>query len=324
MCGQRIRKEGLKEKNYLSLEKIKTFFNDMPEYLKVYLWGGEPLLHPKFREIVVFFLEKKSQITINTNGLLLDKYLLFLANAPLDTLIVSLDGLGEIHDTIRNYKGLFARIEKSLKEYIAILHKNKRNTNVVINFVVQPENYLTMPVFCEEIKSWDIKAISIDFLYLVDPDLARQFRKKTLRLYKKDIVSWKSYTKTKDNMFNYEILSGTYHDLMNKYGYFIRQRKENYIVNEENLRIFHEKPGILLPRLYKAPWKNENTPCRKLKESISVDSNGNIVICPDLPDTIIADIENYKFSDFYDLSKFNLIGLDKGYSALCCRCSHRN
>ncbi|MCP3660222.1 MAG: radical SAM protein [Bacteroidetes bacterium] len=324
MCGQRIRGEGLEKKHFMDIKHMKSFFSNIPKDLYAYLWGGEPLLHPNLVEIIEFFLEKETKIAINTNGLLLDEYIDFLSNRPIETLIVSLDGLGDLHDEIRGFPGLFNKVEKSLKKYIELIRHKKPKTEVVINFVVQPENYLTLPEFCREIKSWDVDTICINFLLLVDPKLGEKFREKTLKLYKKDICSWEAYQKNKSNMFDYKLLSEIYCQIIDEHGYFIRNRKENFRINEENLRVFHERPDILLPTLRPDPWDIINTPCDRIEEALVVDDTGNILICPDFLDTVIGNIKDDCFEDFLDLSKYNLLGLDKRYEAICYRCSHRN
>jgi SynChlorMet cassette radical SAM/SPASM protein ScmF len=74
----------------------------------VKLTGGEPLLHPQFRELIRLIGEEGIRIMIETNGTLIDDDLaVFLKGAPQVSFIsVSLDGVtAEAHETIRGVPG---------------------------------------------------------------------------------------------------------------------------------------------------------------------------------------------------------------------------
>jgi len=323
MCGQRIRKEGIFSKKFIDIELIKKFFKDMPKNLKVYLWGGEPLLHPDFKEIVKFFVSRKSKVIVNTNAYILDQYINFFVKNPIETLIISLDGLYETHDLIRRKTGVFNTVKKALLKYIDEMRKlNKKNT--VINFTVLPENYLQMESFCTEVKSWDIYAVTMNFLILVDNKAGTKFRKDITAKYKKDISSWLGYSGNYTNKFNYKKLSDICNKVINEHGYFIRWSNENFCIDEENLKTYYEKPDAMLENIIPLTCNPINKPCSKIKDSIVVDYNGNIVICPDFPDTIIGNIKQNKFEDFYDKEIYDKYGLDKEYKAICYRCRHRS
>ncbi len=74
------------------------------------LTGGEPLLHPRFREIVSLLASRKLKIMMETNGTLLDAGLArFLREADaFGTVSVSVDGASaSTHDAMRGVKGSF-------------------------------------------------------------------------------------------------------------------------------------------------------------------------------------------------------------------------
>ncbi len=322
-CGQRVRKEGSGVKNYLRLDKIILFFSDIPEGLKVYLWGGEPLLHPQFQQIVAFFLDKKATIAVNTNGFLLEKYIEYFCSVPLNTLVVSLDGLGEIHDKIRGNNGLFDRVEKALKNYISLTRRGNFRRSVVINFTIFPENYLNMQEFCDVIKGWDVDSINFNFPILVNEGLGMEFKEFVFKYFGKNFTSWEGYIGNYKNEFDYAKFANICNNLINKHGYFLRWSNENILLNDENLRLYYENTDVLLPSMRKYPCLAKNAPCRMLLRGLAVDATGNIVTCPDFPDTVIGNIEKDKFEDFYDAQRYNLYGLNEEYRAPCYRCLHR-
>jgi SynChlorMet cassette radical SAM/SPASM protein ScmF len=76
----------------------------------VKLTGGEPTLHPQFRQLVSLIAEAGLRITIETNGTLIDAGLAaFLKQEPLVSFIsVSVDGAtAETHDALRGVPGSY-------------------------------------------------------------------------------------------------------------------------------------------------------------------------------------------------------------------------
>ncbi len=73
------------------------------------LWGGEPLLHPDFEEIVRHAHELGLHTNLVTNGFLLEKKLAPVARY-IDRVSISLDLPSPKHDELRKIPGLFAAI----------------------------------------------------------------------------------------------------------------------------------------------------------------------------------------------------------------------
>jgi SynChlorMet cassette radical SAM/SPASM protein ScmF len=78
----------------------------------VKLTGGEPTIHPQFRELVTLIAKAELDIKMETNGTLIDDDLAeFLKQTPEVSFIsVSVDGsTAEIHDALRSVPGSFKR-----------------------------------------------------------------------------------------------------------------------------------------------------------------------------------------------------------------------
>ncbi len=80
----------------------------------VRLSGGEPVLHPDFPAIVAAAARRGLQVSINTNGLYTSRIRRQLADLPIATFLVSLDGLQAANDTIRG-AGVFARASDTIR-----------------------------------------------------------------------------------------------------------------------------------------------------------------------------------------------------------------
>ena len=96
---------------------IKRLYSDARRagFLGLSIWGGEPLLHPDFDEIVHHAREVGLITHMVTNGFLLERRM--DAVVPyVDRICISLDHPSSLHDEIRGIRGLFDRIVASTRE----------------------------------------------------------------------------------------------------------------------------------------------------------------------------------------------------------------
>jgi len=112
------------------------------------LTGGEPFLRPNLRDFILglFSLPRIELVTITTNGMLTERVLAavepILSSIPRGqtfSMSISLDGVGELHDTIRGVPGAFANVERTIERLKKV---RERHPNLVLrsNAVIQPEN----------------------------------------------------------------------------------------------------------------------------------------------------------------------------------------
>jgi radical SAM protein with 4Fe4S-binding SPASM domain len=94
----------------LDWEQMKGVVDDLSAYEipSLLLSGGEPLIHPRFFDLVDYASSKDLKLTISTNGTLIDpEKAARLKEAEVAYVGISLDGIGEVHDTFRGKKGAF-------------------------------------------------------------------------------------------------------------------------------------------------------------------------------------------------------------------------
>ena len=113
----------------LTFDQIRRLAESAPQFDKLWLSGGEPLMRDDLVEIVQLFYRNNGIKTVNfpTNGLLADRVVTEvkrLADSCPKLAIhlnFSLDGLGEVHDRIRGVPGGFDRtiaaIERSTQAF---------------------------------------------------------------------------------------------------------------------------------------------------------------------------------------------------------------
>lgn len=98
-------------KGQLPTEAIKKLYTDARRegFVGLSIWGGEPLLHKDFDEVVAHARGLGLTTHIVTNGFLLERKLDAVVSS-IDRVCISLDHPSTAHDEMRGIKGLFARI----------------------------------------------------------------------------------------------------------------------------------------------------------------------------------------------------------------------
>lgn len=101
-------------KNELTSDEWLKVLKSIPKPAFVGFTGGEPLLHPGFRDIIRH-VSGRLPFTVNTNGLLLDDDMLGeLIECGVSNISISIDGFADLHDKSRKKLGLFDHIVKRI------------------------------------------------------------------------------------------------------------------------------------------------------------------------------------------------------------------
>lgn len=111
--------------DYLSVDHLRSAIHGaLPLGLRsLKLTGGEPLLHPQFREVVQLATDNTLAITIETNGTLVDERMAqFLKEkAPKASMSVSVDGAdAKTHEALRGVKGCFDLALAGIRNLVAV------------------------------------------------------------------------------------------------------------------------------------------------------------------------------------------------------------
>ena len=103
----------------------------------VTITGGEPLMHPRFREMVMAVRRHGFQLAVLTNGHLIDQSMaVLLRNAKF--VQVSLDGDEAAHDAVRG-EGDYQRVMAAIRTLRAA------RANPMVSFTAHAQNYRALP-----------------------------------------------------------------------------------------------------------------------------------------------------------------------------------
>jgi len=138
--------------------------------------GGEPFIHKGLFEVVAEARARGMGVNITTNGTLVERRWVELVASGVDSLSISVDGLSEVHDTLRGQPGCHGRTWKALER----LRRDGR-VGLSIYFVVTRANVHQLVEVYEQARAL---GVGFDFwpvndaeeLYLVTEEHQRLYR----------------------------------------------------------------------------------------------------------------------------------------------------
>lgn len=140
MCYVRLSPEEMKRHGRIrTLEEWKNLVGQMVDdgVLFLQLTGGEPLLHPGFKDLYTYMRSKGVIVTINTNGTLIDEqWADFFAADPPRRINITL--YGKDNDTYERLCHLPKGFDRAMRG-IRLLHE--RGVDVKMNGSITKENY---------------------------------------------------------------------------------------------------------------------------------------------------------------------------------------
>ena len=133
--------KGLKPEE-LTVSDIEKMAKNIGPLIQLSLTGGEPFLRKEFLQIAEILIMNTSPlyVTVPTNGSLSERiyefyeYLLPKYKETYFRLVLSIEGIGEEHDQLRDVKGSFEKIKKSF-ELLYPLKKKYKNLVIDSNSV---------------------------------------------------------------------------------------------------------------------------------------------------------------------------------------------
>jgi len=133
------------DRNYrgeLSFDEGKALIDDLAEFGSpvILFSGGEPLIRPDILDLIRYAAGKGLRAVVSTNGTLITaKLAAQLKEIGLSYVGISLDGLEEVHDAFRGFRGTFARVMNAIKNCQDV------GLKVGLRFTINRRNFQDIP-----------------------------------------------------------------------------------------------------------------------------------------------------------------------------------
>jgi MoaA/NifB/PqqE/SkfB family radical SAM enzyme len=128
--------------------------------------GGEPLLWPPLNELTVFFTEQLGlRVSTTTNGTTLGSPVVrehLLAHYA--ELTVSVDGIGNVHNTLRGWPGGYQALRESVTWLAEAKRSRGRGPLLRANVILMRQTIASFEELCRELAGWGIAEITFNQL----------------------------------------------------------------------------------------------------------------------------------------------------------------
>ena len=314
MCGQ-WGSQGTAEtkniKDFLRMERLREIVDEAAPYgPEIYVWGGEPTLHPDFGEFITYLKKKKLICTINTNGVLLKRFCNVFIDSNVDSLDISLMGNREVHDRVVQMPGTFDLVMKGLEHLHEIGKGNRPLVKVIIT--LNGDNIDAVEPLLEHIDQHPAIDMSIIQLgWFVPQQSGEIYSERMQREFGINAPSWQ--------------------------GFRSDTTRERAVVSMELIRRIREKgnyrkPVLLFPAIATSAVRSYFTKyedrlgynkCWSLYRELDIRHNGDVVMCGDFPDLVVGSVLRQKVKEIWQgetLNDFRRSITERGLLSICNRC----
>jgi MoaA/NifB/PqqE/SkfB family radical SAM enzyme len=302
MCGQL---SDTRRGHILPAEILRRYFSEKTlSNTRVYLWGGEPLLHPELESIIRFFKTRGATVAINTNGYRMEHIASALVDAGMDRIIFSLDGLdSKTHDSVRGYPGAHEQVIKNLRLILNLRGQNG-SPLIRINFVVLPINYEQIPRVVDWAKNEGVYKVHFQLPMFLHEIQLKKYAAFVAEYYGHGIRNYRAFVQSFSKI-DYQLLSDIMALVRKQHSDIAQFYPYQYLAPDE-LHQYFETPNTLT-----------NCFCNMSEGRIAIDTSGQIVLCPDFPDIVSEEgLDNPAFAP--QSQQVNV----RGKLSICNRCCH--
>ena len=309
-----------KGEELMTLEDWKTLIDDIVKKHwnpLLLLTGTEPFLYHDVGNLIEYIVAKGLRLHITTNGTLLSRYadqLVYLCKRP-DSIdiTISLDGIGEVHDTIRGIRGTFDRAIESLKKLSEKKRENGQKwPEVSICYTISNYNCHHMGEFVQWFynKDFDLKSITFSHLWFKDEAIVKKHNDSYGELFP---VKQENLTGLDIAAIPMESVHSQLRSIRESSRHLpfsiVEHPKLTY--EEANKYYFKTAEGVFYDRCL-APWRN-----------VAITPRGEVIITPMCFDYPLGNVKKDAFSHIWNdtpLKTFRRKLKNAGSYPACVRC----
>jgi len=297
MCGQwgpvgnasRLNADTLRQQ--MALPELQAILDQAVSWRPgmIYLWGGEPFLHPDLLDLVAYIRRKGLYCLVTTNGTRLVETADELVSHGLHTLRVSLDGPPEIHDRIRGRPGTFAQAV----EGIGAVRKAKESRGaawplVEIFCTISPSNYGCLEALVDQLEPVGVDAITFGHMMHVPQHVGERHQRLFRQLFDVEALAWRGFAQ--------DVTGMDANALMETVGR-LQRRPAPFPINFEpplrsleDIPTYYQDPSLLFPEKHcRGPWL-----------WAEIHPNGDLSFCDEYPDYIVGNVLQDGFAQVWN------------------------
>jgi len=302
----------------LSLGLLKRLVDELPWVSKgIFLYGGEPLLHPDVIPFIRYATQKQKHCSMVTNGTFLAKQAAGLVRSGLKELAVSLDGTEASNDQYRGKGSYQAAIEGIRAIRLERDRLGKSLPKIVTAYTLLPDNAKELPALVPRVKEAGADCIYVSRLNFLTRDMGQAHEHALRTLFQIEALSWQAFYRTEElgDPRNVKALIEEVKSSPELAGFTILEEPGSHWTSDDWCRYYRD-PAYVLP---------SNRSCRFPWDAMCVCPNGDVVTCPDFPDYVAGNLHRQSFSAIWNgekMRQFRRSLAKYGRLPICSICCH--
>lgn len=284
---------------------------------RLYLWGGEPLCHNEFDRIADLLKDDPREVSICTNGILIDKNLDSIIKISPDLeLLIGIEGFEQDHDAIRG-KGTFRKTLDNIKLLLVLREHGEFNGKISIHTVINDSmigNLYNLLEFYEQNR--------VDLVLLCFPWYLSAHTSNKMDAYICEKFNW---------LINMEGGKKSWH----AFKYRLAQENIEALIHEIekiNQRVWkiriRYQPGLELDEIEDFITGNERpgqrmTKCLAISTRMDVTPEGKVLACKHFDEFKVGDLNWQELKEIWSCEVFEKIRetIDSGLMPVCSKCN---
>jgi radical SAM protein with 4Fe4S-binding SPASM domain len=308
-----------RQKAELDMEIVESVLRvTAPMRSKLFLWGGEPLMHTKFAEVAELLERYPRTVNMCTNGLLfkrkLDDMLRIGENL---NLLVSLDGLGKDHEALRG-KNTFKRTMENIQMMLDLQREGRFKGELSLSCMVSHVTVGKMYEFMEWAEGLGVNTVYFQFPWYISPEVAGHMDE----VYEKSFAWLKPATHTNKPTWH----SYTY-QLPPEYLPVLRESMSRLADRPWRVRVRYQ-PQLEADELddfirgTSRPAQGRSR-CLAVSNRLEVHADGNVSSCKFFPEFVVGNLYQTPIAELWQSKSFREVRSilsANGMMPVCSKC----
>ncbi|MEV6603712.1 radical SAM protein [Kutzneria sp. NPDC051319] len=308
-----------RQKTELDVEIISSVLRTTaPTRSKLFLWGGEPLMHTKFGQVAELLERYPRTVNMCTNGLLFKRKLDDLLRIGENlNLLISLDGLGEDHEALRG-KGTFKRTMENIRMMLDLKRSGQFDGEISLSCMVSHVTVGKMYEFMEWAEELGVNTVYFQFPWYISPEVATQMDE----VYEKSFSWLKPDTGTKQPTWH----SYTY-QLPSEQLPVLRESMARLASRSWRVRVRYqpqleadEVEDFILGTSRPAQRRSK---CLAVSNRMEVHADGNVSSCKFFPEFVVGNLYDTEVTELWQSTAFREVRSilsANGMMPVCSKC----
>jgi radical SAM protein with 4Fe4S-binding SPASM domain len=288
-----------------------------PAKSRLYIWGGEPLVHRKIERIWELLEQDPRETTICTNAYFVDRHIDALCRISQDLdLLIPIEGFAQEHDLLRG-KGTFERVMTAIEELLGRRAEQRFHGRIAIHTVITDQNVGHLYELLEFYEEVGVDLVLHSFPWYISQETSRE-----MDAFVHDKFSWLPDIHKPRHTWD----SFTYHVSPEKIAVLL---EDLHRINERTCKMkVRYQPGLEFDEIElfvrgKAMTPRCATTCSVLTTRADIIPTGDVVACKFFTEFSVGNLHEQTLSALWNGENYNRIRstFAQQLSPACSKCS---